>query len=115
MATAQIPTDPGSQAWTAHRVAVFNGQHDTHIDTGEDYPTISLAEVFAMPPASRDKRHSPACIPSSYCGHDAREHARQRQAGTFVALCGDVDRGNHPADVVIKSVEGFCDGAAWLV
>lgn len=72
---------------------MFDGQHDTRIETGENYATISLAEVFAMPPSARDKRHSPACIPSGYCGHDAREHARQREVGSFVALCGDVDRG----------------------
>lgn len=115
MATVQIPVAFGDHSWTEHRVMVFDGQHDTHIETGEDYDTVSLGEVFVMSPTSRDKRRSPACIPSGYCGHDGRDHARQREVGSFVALCGDVDKGNHPASVITEAVDRLCDGAAWLV
>ena len=101
--------------WVDRRVVTFNGQHDTHIKTGEDYSSLTLADVFAMVPSACDKRSSPACIPSSYTDFDAREHARQREVGQFVALCGDVDAGNHSLEWICENVQTFAEHAAWLV
>jgi hypothetical protein len=101
--------------WPARRVATFNGQHDTHIGTGEDYTSVTLGDVFAMAPTAVDKRCSPAFLPSAYCGHDAREHARQRAMGSFVALTGDVDSGNHALDQIEDLVCAFAGDSAWLI
>lgn len=113
MASSVAPT-PRPQ-WNDFRVATFAGQLDTHIRTGEDYETLTLAEVFTMQPAANDKRSSPACIPSSYCDYDAREHARQREAGAYVALAGDVDKGDHTLDRIAGLARRFAGDAAWLV
>lgn len=108
------PTAPGS-TWQGLCVAHFHGQRDTHIGTGEDYSTVSLGEIFEMVPAVADKRHSPAIIPSLYNDHDAREHARQRAVGQFVALTGDVDKGDHSLDHIKALVARFAGVAATLV
>ncbi len=104
-----------SLPWPDRRVATFNGQHDTRIDTGEDYVSISLGNVFAMTPTAVDKRYSPAFIPSTHRDHDAREHARQRAVGSFVALTGDVDKGDHALDQIEALVRSFVGDAAWLI
>jgi hypothetical protein len=101
--------------WPDRRVVLFDGQHDTRIKTGEDYRTLSLADIFGMAPFSRDKQSSPAIIPSVYADFDAREHARQRSVGQFVALCGDVDTGDHGLDTIRQPVEALADGSAWLI
>lgn len=110
-----MPEPKQTQVWTSHRVACFNGQFDTHIATGEDYGTLTLAEIFAMQPTNKPKGASPAIIPSSYAEHDAREHAKQRELGEFVALTGDIDSGNHTGATVLKAVRAFAGDAATLV
>lgn len=104
-----------TQAWNAARVTTFAGQFDTHISTGEDYATISLADLFAMEPARRPKGAGPAIIPSTYNGHDAREHASQRDHGQFVMLCGDVDSGNHDLAAIQQAAEAFAPDHACLI
>jgi hypothetical protein len=80
--------------WRGFEVATFNGQFDTNIDTGRDYNTTSLGDVFCVEPTNRAKAAAPAFIPSLYCAHDARNHQAQRDRGLFVALTGDIDKGN---------------------
>ena len=106
---------PGSTNWQGLCVAHFRGQHDTRIGTGEDYSTVSLREIFEMVPGAVDKRHSPAIIPSLYNDHDAREHARQRAVGQFIALTGDVDKGDHSLDRITALVAAFAGEAAHLI
>lgn len=102
-------------AWNARKVVVFHGQHDTHISTGVPYDTRTLASLFALEPGNAAKLEGLAFIPSSYNGHDARNHATQRAEGSFVALCGDVDHGNHPQQRIEQLVRGFSGDAAWLI
>lgn len=102
-------------AWNAREVVVFNGQHDTRISTGENYDTRTLASLFALEPGSAAKLDGLAFIPSTYHGHDARHHATQRADGCFVALCGDVDHGDHPLPRIEGLVRGFAGDAAWLI
>ncbi len=102
-------------AWNGRRVVVFNGQHDTHISTGVPYDTRTLASLFALEPGNADKLDGLAFIPSTYADHDARNHAKQREEGEFVALCGDVDHGNHPLQRIESLVRGFAGDAAWLI
>jgi hypothetical protein len=87
--------------WQDHEVTTFNGQYDTNIDTDQDYNTISLGEIFCLEPTSQAKAAAPAFIPSTYHRHDARNHQTQRDRGEFVALTGDVDKGDVPLDDII--------------
>lgn len=102
-------------AWCSRRVLTFAGQFDTHIQTGEDYATLTLAELFMMEPGNDAKGAGPAFIPSSYNDYDGREHARQREVGEFVALCADIDKDDHPLFYIESLVRGFCGDAAWLI
>ncbi|NYH94538.1 YfjI family protein [Novosphingobium marinum] len=104
-----------SSDWRERRVMTFRGQHDTHIKTGEDYSTISLGEIFRATPARRAKSHAPAMIPSTYHDFDGRNHKRQQEEGTFVALAGDIDDGDHPLETVVRLVKDFAGASAWLV
>lgn len=104
-----------AQPWNAARVTTFAGQFDTHISTGEDYTTISLADLFVMEPLRSPKGAGPAIIPSTYNGHDAREHASQRERGQFVMLCGDVDSGNHDLVAIQQAAEAFAPDHACLI
>lgn len=101
--------------WASRRVPVFAGQHDTHIDTGEEYVTRSLGELFSMEPGREQKRNGLAIIPSTYADHDARTHAVQREHGSFIALTGDVDTGDHPLERIVGLVRLFVGDAAWLI
>lgn len=102
-------------AWCARRVPTFNGQFDTHIETGEDYDTITLAQIFTMEPGRADKGKGGAFIPSGFADYNAREHAAQRTFGEFVTLTGDIDHGNHDLKLIESLVKGFCKDAAYLI
>jgi len=90
-------------AWRSHSVLTFNGQFDTNIDTGEDYHSIELGALLGLTPTSNPKAHAPAFIPSIYNAFDARNHAVQRAQGQFVALTGDIDKGNVPLGGVVAT------------
>jgi len=102
-------------AWCARPVVFFNGTYDTHIKTGDDYETATLASLFTLDPANADKMAGPAFIPSSYNDYDAREHGVQRVRGQYVALTCDIDKGNVAPRQVQDLVRGFCGDAAWLI
>jgi hypothetical protein len=87
--------------WRDFEVLTFTGKHDTNIKTGEDYHTVRLGDLCGMAPTNRPKDKAPAIIPSTYRSFDARVHAVQRQHGQFVALTGDIDKGNVAKDDVI--------------
>lgn len=106
---------PEVQPWTTRRFVWFAGQFDTRISTGEDYRTQSLAKMFTMVCGDKPKGAGLACIPSTYHDFDAREHAAQRERGSYLALTGDVDSGNHDLEVIRTGVTEFVTGAAWLI
>jgi hypothetical protein len=55
-------------------------------------------------------------IPSSYFGWDARNHDAQRQRGSFVALAGDIDKGNPSIEAVKSAVCCFVgESVAFLI
>lgn len=110
MATNANPRD-----WREFRVVRFNGQRDTHRFTGEDYSTSTLAEIFSFKPTKRPKEGSPAFIPSEHNDYDARVHARQKEVGSYVALVGDIDKGNHDLEWVKGIVEKISCGSAWFI
>lgn len=88
--------------WREFEVTTFDGQYDTQINSEEDYATRNVGDIWAMPPSNRLKAKAPAIIPSLYCEYDARDHSVQRQHGRFVALTGDIDKGNVPIPRVIE-------------
>ena len=102
-------------AWQATCVMVFAGQSDTHIHTGEDYETRTLGGIFSMRPDNKPKGKGLAFIPSTYCGHDGRAHKVQQDQGSFVALTGDVDKGDHPPLRIKELVTGLTNGAAHFI
>ena len=102
-------------AWNDYQVATFAGQHDTHIETGDDYDTLTLATLFALKPQAKPKMAGNAFLPSSYHDCDARSHEVQRNRGSFVALVGDIDKGDLSPETVQAVTERFVDGAAWLI
>ena len=121
-----------SMAWADYAVVWFNGQHDSLIrlngpedtkeaararaaESGELYRTVPLSHIFSMVPGSANKAESPAFIPSLYDMWDAREHAAQRQRGSFVALTGDIDKGDHAPEEVRAAVVAFAADAAHLI
>jgi hypothetical protein len=88
--------------WRSHSVLTFNGQFDTNIRTGEDYHSLELGSLLGLLPTRRAKACAPAFIPSIYNSFDARCHAVQQAQGRFVALAGDIDKGNVSIVDVIK-------------
>lgn len=113
MAAREVPVI--GQAWAQRSVVTFHGQHDTHIDTGEEYPRLTLGEIFTMEPGREPKASGHAFIPSTYHEYDARSHKTQRESGEFVTLAADIDKGNHPLKQVQSIVSGICRDAAWLI
>lgn len=93
--------------WRSYSVLTFNGQFDTNIETGEDYQSLEVGTLLGLLPTSRPKARAPAFIPSIYTAFDARVHAVQQSQGRFVALTGDIDKGNVPIVDVIKLTRDF--------
>lgn len=104
-----------AQPWNTFTVATFAGASDTHINTGEDYRSITLASVFENAPTAKSKMAGGAFLASSYCSYDARSHEVQREQGSFVALVGDIDKGNLNLSAIRAASEKFASGSAWLV
>lgn len=84
--------------WRSFAVPTFAGQYETRIDSGEAYPTCTLGALWGVNPTNKPKAKAPAIIPSLYHSADARAHAVQRKQGQFVALTGDIDKGNVPLE-----------------
>jgi hypothetical protein len=104
-----------AQAWNAHSVAYVAGTFDSRLTTGEDYSSRTLAQVWAMSPASADKLAGPAFIPSSYADYDARSHQVQADKGSFVTLTADIDSGNHSPKAVHQAVASFVGDHAYMI
>lgn len=102
-------------AWHGFTVATFAGASDTRISTGEDYSTITLASIFENEPTARPKMSGGAFLASSYCSFDARSHEVQREQGSFVALVGDIDKGNLSLSAIREASAKFAGDSAWLV
>lgn len=109
------PALKASQPWNIFTVATFAGASDTHIKTGEDYSSMTLAAVFENAPTAKSKMAGGAFLASSYCNYDARSHEAQRENGSFVALVGDIDKGNLSIADIRSASERFAGGSAWLV
>lgn len=103
--------------WKNHPVLTCNGNFDTKIKTGGDYSTITLGEIFNQAePASVEKGRAPAVICSAYHAFDGREHKTQRQQGQYLAVPGDIDKGDTSFETVQRLIrEFFGEGTASLI
>ena len=103
--------------WRVQRVLTCAGTGDTKIHSGKDYATISLGEVFDQSePTALPKLSAPAMIASTYHAFNGRVHEVQRSSGQFVAVPGDIDKGDTPLEKVRQLVrEFFGDGIARLI
>lgn len=107
--------------WRSSLVVVFRGRFDSHASSlipskfGDDYKTLTLDCIFNMEPENKEKGDGLAMIPSSYSGFDARNHEVQRQRGSYVALVGDIDLGDHPIEIVKYALEQFVGNAVAYV
>ena len=90
-----------ADAWRDHAVLTCNGNFDSKIKSGDDYNTITLGEIFNQAePAKVEKGRAPAVICSAYHAFDGREHKTQRQRGQYLAVPGDIDKGDTPFEKV---------------
>lgn len=104
------------QHWADCQVVSFHGKYDTNIKTGADYERSTLGVIIGSKPASFPKANAPAFIPSAYYSFDARNHAAQRERGQFVALTGDIDKGNVPMfDIITQTRVLFGSEAAIFI
>ena len=100
----------GAKTWRNHEALTFNGSRDSHKDQpGRDYHSMTLGELFdgLATPAQKPKDKAPAFIPSSYRKHDGRAFDVQRQQGRYVALTGDIDKGDHTLEEVAALAQDF--------
>lgn len=96
------------RSWKSHRLLTCDGSFDTEIKTGADYRTLSLGDVFGqLEPAAQTKKRAPAILCSSYAAFDARSHAAQVRRGRFVAIPGDIDKGDTSLETVSALVAQF--------
>lgn len=86
--------------WRDHHVCLMLGSYDSRKGRASGYGTITLGEITQIKPTALEKPKANAIIPSSYCEANARSHAMQRERGSFVALVGDIDKGNHSLEVI---------------
>ena len=93
------------------------GAYDTKIKTGETYQNLELKDVARLTrtPSAKPKEQSQWAIFSTYRDFDARSHDRQREAGDYVALAGDIDTGNHAKAEIIKAILEVCGDVYFLV
>lgn len=101
--------------WRGIPVPVIAGLGDTRKKAGAPYAVRPLGEIFQAKACRLPKERAPAFLPSTYAESDARAHEAQRERGSFVALVGDVDKGDHPLSRVRALVEGFANGSAWMI
>jgi hypothetical protein len=86
--------------WRDHNTCLMLGSYDSRKGRTTGYGTITLGEIIQLKPTDLEKTKAMAIIPSSYCEANARSHAKQREHGSFVALVGDVDKGNHSLEIL---------------
>ena len=88
-------------------VLIVAGRHETlKSRPGAKYRTISWERILASvrKPSAAPKAAAPAIIPSSYIGHDGRNHNAQREHGAFHYLCADIDKGSPQLDTLTRAL-----------
>lgn len=93
------------------------GQFDTRKGSKTPYSTVTGKQIAAMvaDPPSVDKAKGQWFIPSTYAGHDAREHDAQRQHGAFYWLTLDVDENNLPLEEISSTLSAALGDCRWMI
>ncbi|MBQ0803436.1 MAG: hypothetical protein KBT65_00945, partial [Sulfitobacter sp.] len=117
--TLQPQTTTSVETKQDHDVVLLNGSRDTLIHTpSAEYATITPKQIVALckAPSAKPKADAPAIIPSTYCAHNAREHAAQREHGRYPWSCFDIDTGNKTlAEVKAAFQAVFSDQTTMLI
>lgn len=93
--------------WRDTHALIVDGRPNTHPTAGQNYDGITGAQIAAMVenPPCVDKERAQWVIPSTYLGHDARDHDVQRQNGQFRMLVLDVDENDLSLDFLMQTVQ----------
>ncbi len=105
---AQVPVKLATGwGWRDTHAMVIDGKPNMHQSAGRDYSGITGAEIAAMVqnPPCVDKEKAQWVIPSTYTGHDARDHDVQRQNGMFRMLVLDVDENDLDLEFLVSTVQ----------
>ena len=102
-------------AWKSHNALLLYGSYDTQKGKDTGYQTITLGEIFQRNPTALIKERAAAIIPSSYTEADAREHKKQKEHGSFVAIVGDIDNGHHSIEEIDRLLVQFFGESASLI
>ena len=81
------------------------GPHYTHKDKVEDYPTVTLAQIWELVqrPQQVPKEAAWWFSPTDYIRADGRSAERQKQAGMAHALIADIDNGSPSLQQVLEA------------
>jgi hypothetical protein len=101
------PAPAPAEDWQGHRVMIHHGALDTRAGTKRPYETMTLGEIFEMEPDCQPKDRAMAMLQSSYHAPDGRTHQVQKEHGSFVCLCMDIDIGDKSLGEVAAMVDAF--------
>lgn len=112
---ALFPTGVGQSE--THAITLSDGRLNLHASVGLDYSTITGREIAAMvlAPQSVPKSSARWFMSSSYTGFDARDHAVQRERGSFWWFCIDVDKNNMALSDLQQVLEAVVPGVSRLI
>lgn len=108
-------TTSDAPAWKSRQALLIFGSYDTQKGKETGYQTITLGEIFHRNPTALIKERAAAIIPSSYTEADAREHKKQKEYGSFVAIVGDIDSGDHSIEEIDRLLMQFFGESASLI
>ena len=110
-----FPTGVGQSDTRA--VTLSDGRPNPHSSAGTNYATITGAEIvkLVLEPQEVPKTSARWFMLSTYVACDAREHAVQRERGSFWWLCVDIDQNNLALTDVSAVLDAVAPGAARLV
>ena len=99
-------------------VLLVAGQHETlKSRPGAKYRTMSWDQILdsVRKPSAVPKAAAPAIIPSSYIGHDGRNHNAQRKHGEFQYLCVDIDEGSPALEALTEAMRFILGVSAYII
>ena len=93
--------------WRDTHALIVDGKPNLHPTAGQNYSGITGPEIAAMVenPPCVEKEKAQWVIPSTYLGHDARDHDVQRQHGQFRMLVLDVDENDLALEFLVQTVQ----------
>src|SRR3954453_7955610 len=110
-----FPTGLGQSDTNA--IILNDGRQNPHKSAGTPYSTISGREIAALlkNPQQVAKERARWFLPSTYAGHDARDHSVQRERGTFWWLTVDADSNDLDLSDIEEALEAVAPGAKRLL